>query len=44
MANMGAKAVELLCQRIVEPDLPPAKVSLHAELVVRESCGCGRRE
>jgi LacI family transcriptional regulator len=40
MSNMGAKAVELLCQRIAEPDQPPVKVSLAAELVVRESCGC----
>lgn len=39
MSNMGAKAVELLCQRIAEPERPPAKVSLKAELVVRESCG-----
>jgi LacI family transcriptional regulator len=39
MSNMGATAVELLCQRIAEPERPPAKVSLPAELVVRESCG-----
>ena len=41
MSRMGATAVELLCQRIAEPDRPPSKVSLQAELVVRESCGCG---
>jgi LacI family transcriptional regulator len=40
MSRMGATAVELLCQRIAEPDRPPARVSLDAELVVRESCGC----
>jgi LacI family transcriptional regulator len=40
MSQMGAKAVELLCQRIAEPDRPPEKVSLNAELMVRESCGC----
>ncbi len=39
MSRMGATAVELLCQRIAEPERPPAKVSLEAELVVRESCG-----
>ena len=43
MSSMGARAVELLCQRIVEPDRPTATVSLPAELVVRESCGCGRK-
>jgi LacI family transcriptional regulator len=40
MSQMGAKAVELLCQRIADSDRPPEKVSLSAELVVRESCGC----
>ena len=43
MSSMGARAVELLCQRIADPDRPPAKVSLNAELVVRESCGCQKR-
>jgi LacI family transcriptional regulator len=41
MSSMGAKAIDLLCQRIAEPDRPPVKVSLPAELVVRQSCGCG---
>jgi LacI family transcriptional regulator len=40
MSQMGATALELLCQRIAEPDRPPEKVWLNAELVVRESCGC----
>jgi LacI family transcriptional regulator len=40
MSSMGAKAVELLCQRLADPERPPTKVSLNAELVVRESCGC----
>jgi LacI family transcriptional regulator len=40
MSQMGATAVELLCQRIAEPDRPTEKVSLSADLVVRESCGC----
>jgi DNA-binding LacI/PurR family transcriptional regulator len=43
MSRMGAAAIELLCARIAEPDRPPAKVALEAELVVRNSCGCGGR-
>jgi LacI family transcriptional regulator len=39
MSQMGAAAVELLCQRIAEPDRPPARIALGAEVVVRESCG-----
>lgn len=41
MSKMGATAIELLCQRIADPERPPTKVSLPAELVVRESCGNG---
>jgi len=41
MSRMGANAIELLCQRIAEPARPPARVSLAAELVVRDSCGFG---
>jgi LacI family transcriptional regulator len=40
MSQMGAQAIELLCQRVEEPERPPARVSLRAKLVVRESCGC----
>ncbi len=40
MSRMGATAIELLCERIADPSRPPAKVSLQAELVVRDSCGC----
>jgi LacI family transcriptional regulator len=39
MAEMGTKAVELLCQRIADPERPPTRVSLQPQLVVRESCG-----
>lgn len=39
MSNMGATAIELLCQRIAEPERMPVTVSLPAELVVRESSG-----
>jgi LacI family transcriptional regulator len=44
MSDMGARAIDLLCQRISEPERPPARVSLPAELVVRESCGCGQTD
>jgi LacI family transcriptional regulator len=44
MSRMGATAIELLCERIAEPSRPMAKVSLHADLVVRDSCGCGVTE
>jgi LacI family transcriptional regulator len=44
MAQMGAKAIELLCQRIAHPQRPPMRISLKPELVVRESCGCRLRE
>jgi LacI family transcriptional regulator len=42
MSRMGAQAIELLCQRLEDPQKPPARVSLDAELVVRDSCGCRR--
>jgi DNA-binding LacI/PurR family transcriptional regulator len=41
MSRMGATAIELLCERVADPSRPSAKVSLTAELVVRDSCGCG---
>lgn len=41
MSKMGATAIELLCQRLADPERPPTKVSLPAELVIRESCGNG---
>ncbi len=44
MANMGAKAVELLCQRIADPQRAPTRILLQPELVVRESCGSGLRK
>lgn len=39
MAEMGSTAVELLCRRLADPELPPSQISLHPELVVRASCG-----
>jgi len=42
MSNMGRAAVELLCQRINDPEKPPTTVTLPAELVIRESCGANR--
>lgn len=44
MAKMGAYAVELLCQRITDPQRPPTRISLTPELVIRESCGHGARK
>jgi LacI family transcriptional regulator len=41
MSSMGATAIDLLCQRIAEPERTPSTVSLPAELVVRDSCGHG---
>ncbi|MCP4590865.1 MAG: LacI family transcriptional regulator [bacterium] len=44
MAQMGAKAIELLCSRLADPAQPADQVSLQPELIVRESCGanvCG---
>jgi DNA-binding LacI/PurR family transcriptional regulator len=39
MAQMGATAIDLLCQRLADPTLPPRQVALHPELVTRQSCG-----
>ena len=39
MSNMGATAIDLLCQRITEPEREATTVSLPPELVVRESSG-----
>jgi LacI family transcriptional regulator len=43
MSNMGATAIELLGQRIADPERPTSTVSLPAELIVRESSGAARR-
>lgn len=43
MSSMGATAIELLCQRIAEPERDASTVSLPAELVVRESSGIALR-
>jgi LacI family transcriptional regulator len=43
MSQMGAKAIELLCDRLANPDCAPRSVSLHPQLVVRESCGAKYR-
>jgi len=44
MSEMGARAIELLCLRLADPQRPPTRVSLQPELIVRESCGCGLRQ
>ena len=43
MSKMGARAIELLCLRIADPQRPPVRIPLLPELVVRESCGTGGR-
>jgi len=42
MAEMGARAIELLCQRVSYPDRPTTRVFLQPQLIVRESCGATR--
>jgi LacI family transcriptional regulator len=39
-AELGRAAAMLLFDRIQTPELPPRRVLLPAELMVRESCGC----
>jgi DNA-binding LacI/PurR family transcriptional regulator len=39
MASMGAAAVDLLVQRLENPDRPATRLTLQPELVIRESCG-----
>jgi LacI family transcriptional regulator len=43
MAQMGVRAIELLCQRIADPQRSPTRITLQPELVVRESCGARLR-
>ena len=43
MSEMGAKAVEILCDRLADPQRAPTQIALHPELVVRESCGAHLR-
>ena len=38
MAEMGARAVELLCRRLAKSDSPPTQIKLEPTLVVRDSC------
>ncbi len=42
MAQMGAKAIELLCARVSDPERPFTRVSIEPELIIRESCGAGK--
>ncbi len=44
MSSMGALAVEVLCQRLKDPQRPPTKLTLQSDLVVRESCGTKQAE
>ncbi|MHC4089177.1 MAG: LacI family DNA-binding transcriptional regulator [Planctomycetota bacterium] len=43
MSQLGATAMELLCQRLADMQRSPAFVSLSPQLVVRESCGAKLR-
>lgn len=40
LAEMGATAIELVCQRLDDPTLPKRHIALRPELVTRQSCGC----
>lgn len=39
MSTMGSSAVDLLCQRLDDPQRPPTTLTLQSELIIRESCG-----
>src|SRR5439155_15215979 len=39
-AEIGSIAVQLLLDRLADPDLEPRNVVLPAKLIVRTSCGC----
>jgi LacI family transcriptional regulator len=42
MRLIGERACSRLLQRIADPALPPQAERLPTELIIRESCGCGR--
>ena len=42
MSEMGARAIELLCQRVADPTRATSRISLQPELIVRESCGSAK--
>jgi LacI family repressor for deo operon, udp, cdd, tsx, nupC, and nupG len=44
VAEAGARALELLLERIADPDLMPVEVVMPTRLVVRQSCGAGTSE
>jgi LacI family transcriptional regulator len=39
MSDMGAAAIDLLCQRLDDAERPSTKLILPSKLIVRESCG-----
>lgn len=39
MSEMGAAAIDLLCQRFENAERPATKLVLKSELIIRESCG-----
>lgn len=44
MSRMGARAIELLCARVADPQRPTVRIPLQPELIVRESCGAAARQ
>jgi LacI family transcriptional regulator len=43
MRDVGEQAVQMLLERIAQPDAKRRSVVLPTELMIRRSCGCGRR-
>jgi DNA-binding LacI/PurR family transcriptional regulator len=41
--EIGVAAMAAMLDRVRRPDLPPRDIFLHTTLVVRRSCGSGRR-
>ncbi|GJM26480.1 MAG: LacI family transcriptional regulator [Phycisphaerae bacterium] len=39
LADMGSTAIEMLCQRLDDPERPKSHIALRPELVIRQSCG-----
>lgn len=39
MSDMGAAAIDLLCQRLENAERPSTKLILQSKLIIRESCG-----
>ncbi len=44
LAQLGARAVDLLVRRLNQPITPYRTIRLQADLVIRSSCGCARED